>query len=149
ELDDFTFARSDLLLGNFFERAGQISLLKPDFSVHHLPDALGQYRGRAVFHENSGDTLANQFGRLQITDAGGDDQDFAAGSRILGVLDELRSFLRPEIEVQKHQIDGSRREYLHSIIDRRAVGHDLAVRLRLQKARDAFAEQRVIINDED
>src|SRR5580700_12139467 len=56
----------------------QIAWFEIILAAPHVPDTLGQRRGRTVLPQNAGDTLADHLGGLQLADAGGYHQ-YAAG----------------------------------------------------------------------
>src|SRR5258708_226518 len=75
-------------------------LSKQSFSLHDFADSLNQQRRRPVFHEDPRDSFSDQAWDFYIVHVGGHEQYLSVEARVSKAIQQVRSRLLSEIDVQ-------------------------------------------------
>jgi hypothetical protein len=102
-----------------------------------------------MFHKDSRDPGVNQLRHFALLDSCCYHQHLAREPRLLRRLHELPAIVMSEVIVQQDDVHMNLSKRLEGLLDRPARSDDFEARLCSQEPRDALAEKRVIIYDQN
>src|SRR5579884_102568 len=113
-----------------------------------MANALHEHPCGFMLHKNPGDSISKQFGSLFLLDPGRHNQHLALKALVSGSADEISSISLPEIQIEKHDIDGGLGKNGQRLTYRTKVTNDLKSRLARKQTRNTLAEQGMIVKQQ-
>ena len=112
-------------------------------------NTLDQHLGALLLENDSSAASFHQAPGFQAADPRGHHQDLAFEFRLPGQGQKRTTLLQPQIDVEQHHIHVATLQHRDALFHGGALAHDLEVRLAPQQARDGFAKQRVIVDQQN